>query len=227
MIIDFQIGTVLKVYPEQDKILVKSHFDESSIEMIVNNTLEDQCFPREGNRCLFIQLGSYWTFPVKFWEHDNAYIRGYKESLNPENVSYLKAGEKQIQGIGKSYMLFDAEGNISIVDGNFANSIRLDMSENAAIIEAFNIKFKNFKNIELDIDDDTFALTKKDSNGNEVIRISFDKDNNVTLKCAKLNVISDDIRLGGNKSIVVTDLPSGSSIPDVRMLQASSIIKGG
>ena len=62
------------------------------------------------------------------------------------------------------------------------------------------------------------GMNYEDLNG---VKIDVNKDVNIT--CNRANIISDNIRLGGNKSIVVTDLPSGSEIPGLDCLIAGNI----
>ena len=49
------------------------------------------------------------------------------------------------------------------------------------------------------------------------------KKGEITVVCERANIVSDNIRLGGSRSIVLTDLPAGSPIPDVDCLIVGNI----
>jgi hypothetical protein len=91
-----------------------------------------------------------------------------------------------------------------LIEPEIGSTIKVIFSQN---IEPFAVQFSGIKNITI------FASTN----------ITIQSDSTVNLTCGLANIISDKIRLGGNKSIVVTDLPSGSPILGLDSLVAGNI----
>lgn len=54
----------------------------------------------------------------------------------------------------------------------------------------------------------------------ELENITITTKSTVTVNCDMANILSENIRLGGNRSIVLTDLPAGSKIPGIECLIA-------
>jgi len=133
--------------------------------------------------------------------------------------------------------------NLSLeVSGNEDSSLNLKSSGWIVNQSKKGIKLKN-NNREVIIDENKFlyadgihqlniddnGFTYKDGQNNINIgskSISINTNQNVDLTCELANIISDNIRLGGNKSIILTNLPPGSAITSLDTIFASSTITG-
>jgi len=181
MDIYLQLGKILSIDRETDTVIVQSYVGGSLLPIKLDNSPSFQHLPKIGSRVLFLRYGQQFSKIIKIWGADERVVR-----MGSQN---LLEGDIQIQSEGRSYILLDLGGNVSLVDGSMLNSIRLDNKMRQVILKGYELIFQTYSNIKIQANKEgELDITKKDKNDEIVSQIKIDKDQNIKIENKKVKI---------------------------------------
>lgn len=151
----------------------------------------DQAMPMVGNTVLYYRMGNFTPRIVAFHGNNEPQIRKGAYGLNP--------GETVVQSdSGFGYFKAAQDGSVALVTGDGVSSAEAD--DTGWKIQAPNINLATFGLCSIQMTEDgAIRLLRKDKNGNTLVTVELDKNNNVNVDCpGNFTVKAKQILLDGN-----------------------------
>ena len=194
-IVTVNTGYITRIDEYLSRIWVRPDTGGTDIDMDIHFLSNLQAMPMEQDKVQFITFADHHSIPLHF------------SSSRPDRLRYfnnaLVQGETQIGGVGGSYILFDAAGNISLVEGSMAGSIRLNNEEREIDIEHSRIVLRCFPNskdetkfISITIDQESKSVSIE--NGFTDAIITMDEDGTSVVDQKMFSVVAPNIYLDGD-----------------------------
>jgi len=236
----FKMGRIVSLNETQNVVKVQDIYDNSLVDIPLDNTVQWQIMPMINDVVLYINLQDRIMKIVKVWNvQPNALIRG-------ENFP-LREGEAQLMGMLGQYIFLDREGTIKFVDATLLNFMQLDQTGLGVQVKGLN--FTTYDGVNVVIGEDIvisrdkennltisqqhameakgetppdnqkeFSLTI-DKNGIEMVRkdvkVTIDVNNNITVKGAEIVIDgSSNVSVKGTK-VCLGALASDPTLGDV------------
>jgi hypothetical protein len=176
-----KLGRIASLNETQNIIKVQDIYDNSVVDIPLDNTVQWQLMPMVGDIVLYINLQDRIIKIIKVWNvQPNALIRG--------GDFPLREGESQLMGILGQYIFLDREGTIKFVDATLLNFMQLD--QNGLGVQVKGLNFTTYDGVNVVIGED--------------IVISRDKENNLTISQQQLMEANGETPSDNQKEFLLT-----------------------
>jgi len=220
---EIQVGQILNVAQVADStgdfhptLQVQSLMDGAVLDVPLAAAGWEQSLPIPGYMVCFVRYGQFVNRVIKIWGRDEDFVRkGNQYGLFP--------GEVFIQSpSGFGYFKIDRSGRVYVVSGDQASA--LQFTESGAQLNSNRVVINTTSGVMLEFaEDGSASLTKVDSDGNVLTKMSIDKDANFSITTTKdVSIKAQNIFLDGT-----VWSGSGATDPIKRNLLFGDVVTSG